>query len=87
MLDPDVVARGEAGVTAGAAGVASGAKSFAHLARVARPALVDGATGLVVYADGRVERILTFTFVADRITTIDIVTNPEDLSELTIEPV
>ncbi|MGW0206903.1 sigma-70 family RNA polymerase sigma factor [Streptomyces sp. NPDC003233] len=87
VLDPDVVARGEAGVTAGAAGVASGAKSFAHLARVARPALVDGATGLVVYADGRVERVLTFTFVADRITTIDIVTNPEDLSELTIEPV
>jgi RNA polymerase sigma factor (sigma-70 family) len=87
VLDPDVVARGEAGVAAGAARVASGAKSFAHLARVARPALVDGATGLVVYAGGRVERVLTFTFVTDRITTIDIVTNPEDLSELTIEPV
>ncbi|MEV5874133.1 sigma-70 family RNA polymerase sigma factor [Streptomyces sp. NPDC052101] len=86
VLDPDVVARGEAGATVGAAAVASGAKSFAHLARVARPALVDGATGLVVYADGRVERVLTFTFVADRITSIDILTNPTDLSALTIEP-
>lgn len=87
VLDPDVVARSEAGVAAGAVGVASGAKSFAHLARVARPALVDGATGLVVYAGGRVERVLTFAFAADRITTIDILTNPEDLAELTIEPV
>ncbi|AOR33607.1 RNA polymerase subunit sigma-70 [Streptomyces fodineus] len=86
VLDPDVVARSEAGLTAGAVRVASGAKSFAHLARVARPALVDGATGLVVYADGRLERALTFTFVADRITTIDIVTNPADLSVLAIEP-
>ncbi|MER5547070.1 sigma-70 family RNA polymerase sigma factor [Streptomyces sp. NPDC001118] len=86
VLDPDVVARSEAGATVGAAGVASGAKSFAHLARVARPALVDGATGLVVYADGRVERVLTFTFAADRITSIDVVTNPADLSTLTIEP-
>ncbi|KUN07452.1 RNA polymerase subunit sigma-70 [Streptomyces yokosukanensis] len=86
VLDPDVVARGEGGATVGAAGVASGAKSFAHLARVARPALVDGATGLVVYVDDRVERVLTFTFVADRITSIDIVTNPTDLSTLTVEP-
>ncbi|MER6564993.1 sigma-70 family RNA polymerase sigma factor [Streptomyces sp. NPDC001093] len=86
VLDPDVVARGESGVTAGAVRVASGAKSFAHLARVARPALVDGATGLVVYAGDRLERVLAFTFVADRITAIDVVTNPEDLAELTIEP-
>ncbi|AKJ12380.1 RNA polymerase sigma 70 [Streptomyces incarnatus] len=85
VLDPDVLARGEAGTTIGAAGVASGAKSFAHLARAARPALVDGATGLVVYAGGRVERVLTFTFVADRIATIDIVTDPAGLSLLTIE--
>ncbi|MGW2417777.1 sigma-70 family RNA polymerase sigma factor [Streptomyces sp. NPDC001709] len=87
VLDPDVVARSEVGVTAGAVRVASGAKSFAHLARVAHPALVDGATGLVVYADGRLERALTFTFVDDRITTIDVLTNPADLSALTIEPV
>ncbi|EST27899.1 sigma-70 family RNA polymerase sigma factor [Streptomyces roseochromogenus] len=87
VLDPDVVARSEAGATVGAVGVASGARSFGHLAKVAQPVLVDGATGLVVYAEGRVERVLTFTFVADRITSIDVVTNPTDLSTLTIEPV
>ncbi|MEU9475655.1 sigma-70 family RNA polymerase sigma factor [Streptomyces sp. NPDC048191] len=86
VLDPDVVARSEAGVTAGALGVASGAKSFAHLARVAHPVLVDGATGLVVYAEGRIERALTFAFAADRITSVDIVTDPARLSELVIEP-
>lgn len=85
VLDPDVLARSDAGTTIGAAQVASGARSFAHLARVARPALVDGATGLVVYADGRLERALTFTFVADRIASVDIVTNPADLSVLTVE--
>ncbi|MFJ4523173.1 sigma-70 family RNA polymerase sigma factor [Streptomyces sp. NPDC088810] len=87
VLDPDVVARTEAGVNSGAARVAAGAASFAHLARVARPVLVDGATGLAVFADGRPERVLAFTFVADRITVIDIVTDPFRLAELTVEEV
>ncbi|MEU6507736.1 sigma-70 family RNA polymerase sigma factor [Streptomyces sp. NPDC046942] len=86
VLDPDVLARGEAGTTIGARGVASGAKSFAHLAATSRPVLVDGATGLVRYAEGRLERVLTFTFVADRIATIDVVTDPARLAELSIEP-
>ena len=87
VLDPDVVARSEAGVTSGAAKVAAGASSFAHLARVARPVLVDGAVGLVVLAaDGRPERALTFTFVRDRIAVIEIVTDPGRLSRLTVEP-
>jgi RNA polymerase sigma-70 factor (ECF subfamily) len=87
VLDPDVLARGEAGTTIGASGVAAGAKSFARLAVESRPALIDGATGLVRYVDDRLERVLTFTFVADRIATIDIVTNPTRLTELTIEQV
>ncbi|WP_432170126.1 sigma-70 family RNA polymerase sigma factor [Streptomyces sp. 1222.5] len=87
VLDPDVVARSEAGVTSGAAGVAAGAASFARLARIARPALVDGATGLVVLVDGRPERVLTFAFAADRITVVDIVTDPARLAELTVEAV
>ncbi|QHA05450.1 sigma-70 family RNA polymerase sigma factor [Streptomyces broussonetiae] len=87
VLDPDVLARSDAGTTAGAVMVASGARSFAHLAAVAIPALVDGATGLVLYADGSLERVLTFTFVADRIATIDVVTDPARLAGLTVEPV
>ncbi|MFF4437853.1 sigma-70 family RNA polymerase sigma factor [Streptomyces sp. NPDC001621] len=85
VLDPDVVARSEAGVTSGAAAVAAGAAGFARLARIARPALVDGATGLVVLVDGRPERVLTFAFAADRITVVDIVTAPDRLADLTIE--
>ncbi|MFF8402752.1 sigma-70 family RNA polymerase sigma factor [Streptomyces sp. NPDC015684] len=85
VLDPDVVARSEAGVTSGAAAVAAGAAGFARLARIARPALVDGATGLVVLVDGRPERVLTFAFAADRITVVDIVTATDRLADLTIE--
>jgi RNA polymerase sigma-70 factor (ECF subfamily) len=85
VLDPDVVARAEAGVTAGALAVAKGATSFASLALVARPALVDGATGLAVLVDGRVERALAFTFVRDRIAVIDVVSAPERVAALDIE--
>lgn len=85
VLDPDVVARAEAGVTAGALAVAKGATSFASLALVARPALVDGATGLAVLVDGRVERTLAFTFVRDRIAVIDVVSAPERVAALDIE--
>ncbi|WP_327316025.1 sigma-70 family RNA polymerase sigma factor [Streptomyces sp. NBC_01235] len=85
VLDPDVVARSGAGVTTGAAAVARGASSFAQLAAVARPALVDGATGLVVLVDGRVERALAFTFVrGGRIALIDITTDPGLLSRLEV---
>ncbi|WP_405645523.1 sigma-70 family RNA polymerase sigma factor [Streptomyces sp. NBC_00019] len=85
VLDPDVVARAEAGVTAGALAVAKGATSYASLALVARPALVDGATGLAVLVDGRVERALAFTFVRDRIAVIDVVTAPARVADLDIE--
>ncbi|WP_328481185.1 sigma-70 family RNA polymerase sigma factor [Streptomyces sp. NBC_00377] len=81
VLDPDVVARSEAGPVAGAAAVAAGASGFASLAAVARPALVDGATGLAVLVGDRVERTLSFTFVhGGRIALIDIVTDPERVS-------
>lgn len=81
VLDPDVVARSEYGVTTGAAAVASGASSFAHHALVSRHALIDGVVGLAVFSGGegggRLERVLTFTFVHERIAVIDIVTDPE----------
>ncbi|SED07748.1 MULTISPECIES: sigma-70 family RNA polymerase sigma factor [Streptomyces] len=88
VLDPDVVARGETGTTAGAAQVAANAARFAAPAAVARPVLVDGATGLVARgADGAVERVLTFTFsAAGRILAIDVITGPERLAALDLEP-
>ncbi|MCT9080425.1 sigma-70 family RNA polymerase sigma factor [Streptomyces fulvoviolaceus] len=84
VLDPDVVARTEVGVTTGAAAVASGATTYSRVAGVAVPALVDGATGLAVVVDGRVERTLTFTFVHDRIAVIDIATDPGHVSRLDV---
>ncbi|MFJ9927123.1 sigma-70 family RNA polymerase sigma factor [Streptomyces misionensis] len=88
VLDPDVVARGETGTTAGADEVAANAARFAAPAAVARPVLVDGATGLVARgADGAVERVLTFTFsAAGRILAIDVITGPERLAALDLEP-
>ncbi|MDV9175000.1 sigma-70 family RNA polymerase sigma factor [Streptomyces sp. W16] len=84
VLDPDVVARSEDTVTAGAAAVAAGATSFAHFAALARPALVDGATGIALLVDGRPVRTLAFTFVGDRIAAIDIVLDPERVALLDV---
>ncbi|MFR0353371.1 sigma-70 family RNA polymerase sigma factor [Streptomyces sediminimaris] len=85
LLDPDVVARTDVGVTTGAQAVAKGAASFAHFAYVARPALVDGATGLAVFLDDRLDRALAFTFVHDRIALIEIVTAPDRVARLDVE--
>jgi RNA polymerase sigma-70 factor, ECF subfamily len=84
VLDPDVIARTEAGVATGAAAVAAGATTFDHGARIARPALVDGRTGVVLYAEGALERALTFAFVRDRIAVIEIVTDPARLARLDV---
>ncbi|WP_328872212.1 sigma-70 family RNA polymerase sigma factor [Streptomyces sp. NBC_00287] len=84
VLDPDVVARSEAGVTTGALAVARGASGFAALAALARPALVDGRAGFAVLVDGRLERVLDFTVVRNRIAVIDIVKDPERLAGLDV---
>lgn len=84
VLDPDVMARSGAVVTTGAAAVARGASGFARLAVVARPALVDGATGVAVLVEGRVERTLAFTFVRDRIALIDVTSDPARLARLEV---
>jgi len=84
VLDPDVVARSEAGVTTGAIAVASGASTVAHLARIARPALVNGAAGVVVVVDGRPVSVLAFTVVHRRIAVIDILNDPERLAGLDV---
>ncbi|WP_128432085.1 sigma-70 family RNA polymerase sigma factor [Streptomyces cyaneus] len=84
VLDPDVVARTEVGVATGAAAVARGAATIGPLAGAGRPALVDGVVGYVVLAEGRVERVLKFAFVRDRIAVIDIVTDAERVSRLEV---
>ncbi|MGW1989197.1 hypothetical protein [Embleya sp. NPDC001921] len=88
VLDPDVVARSDGGgprpggVTRGAAEVAGGALTFARLAAVARPALVNGTAGFVAGVAGQPMSVVAFTIVRRRIVTIDILTDPERLSRL-----
>jgi RNA polymerase sigma factor (sigma-70 family) len=86
VLDPDVVLRAEqAGVSRevrGARAVAASALGFAWLAAHARPALVNGAAGLVAAPEGRPYSVLGFTVRDGRIVEIDILANPRRLGRL-----
>ncbi|WP_171162845.1 RNA polymerase sigma factor SigJ [Streptomyces sp. I05A-00742] len=88
VLDPDVVARSDSGslrpftVVRGAEAVARQASMFAKAAGTARPALVNGAAGIVATVDGKPFSVLAFTIVRDRIVALDILTGPERLGQL-----
>ena len=90
VLDPEVVfnidtggvARRGGGVPAvGAQKVASEvvASTYRRLANVARPALVNGAAGLVVAPHDRPVAVIGFTVHEGRIVEIDLVADPEKL--------
>jgi RNA polymerase sigma factor (sigma-70 family) len=81
LLDPEVVLRADHGgpaptVVRGARAVASSALGFARLARSARPALVNGAAGVVAAPQGRPFSVLGFTVAGGRIAAIDILADP-----------
>ncbi|WP_405852643.1 RNA polymerase subunit sigma-70 [Streptomyces sp. NBC_00090] len=82
VLDPDVVAYAEGGPVHGAPAVAEAAAAFAHLAGVARPALVDGAVGLVALVAGRPVSAVAFALRHDRIVALDITTGEHRVREL-----
>jgi RNA polymerase sigma-70 factor (ECF subfamily) len=93
VLDPDVVVRADAGaVPAGASRVVRGAAAvaeqalttggFSRLARMAQPALVNGAAGVVFAAGGRPFAVVGFTVRQGRIAEIDILADPERLRRL-----
>jgi RNA polymerase sigma-70 factor (ECF subfamily) len=85
VLDPDVVLRSDGGVrrpTAsgvihGAAAVARQALMFARPTAHLRPALVNGAAGVVVTVGGRPVAVMGFTVAAGRIVEIDVIADPE----------
>jgi RNA polymerase sigma factor (sigma-70 family) len=90
VLDPDVVLRADRGALRpgaptelrGAREVASNALGFARLAPFARPALVNGAAGLVVTRRERPFAVAGFTVVRGRIAEIDVLADPKRLREL-----
>jgi RNA polymerase sigma factor (sigma-70 family) len=86
-LDPDVVLRVDRGTPAfrevrGAAAVLEQARTFARFVGSARPALVNGAAGVVVTADGRPLTVAGFTVERGRIVEIDVLADPARLRAL-----
>jgi RNA polymerase sigma-70 factor, ECF subfamily len=89
VLDPNVVLRADSGtVTAGAPksrivrgahAVAEQALAFSGLGRFARPALVNGAPGLVAAPGGQPVSVLGFTVASGKIVEIDILADPARL--------
>ena len=90
VLDPDVVLRSDGGVARpgasvvvhGAREVAGRALTFASLSPFVRPALVNGAAGVVVAPRGRPFSVMGFTVRGGKIVEIDSLADPERLSKL-----
>ncbi|MFH8749483.1 sigma-70 family RNA polymerase sigma factor [Streptomyces rimosus] len=92
LLAPDVVRRADPAVLPpgvapelrGARAVAEGTLLFAHRAREAEPALVNGAVGLLVAPRGRLRIALTFTVEDGLITGYEVIAAPARLRGLAI---
>jgi RNA polymerase sigma-70 factor, ECF subfamily len=92
VLDPDAVLRVDFGVVpAGASPVVRGARAIAAQALTfsqyrpyARPALVNGAPGVVTAPGGEPVSIMGFTIRGGKIVEIDILADPERLRRLVL---
>jgi RNA polymerase sigma factor (sigma-70 family) len=90
VLDPEVVLRGDAGAVLaagsielrGAEKVARSAQNFSQLGLVRVPVLVNGAAGLVCLLDGKLFSVMAFTVRGGKIAEIDVLSDPERLSQL-----
>ncbi|MFE2287797.1 RNA polymerase sigma factor SigJ [Streptomyces sp. NPDC059443] len=88
VLHPDVVLRADGGlgrarqtvVLNGAKVVAAQAATYRTFAPFVRPALINGAAGVVVVAKDRLMSVMAFTVVAGSIVAIDVITEPERLA-------
>ncbi len=89
LLDPDVVLRADRGAmpagawreVRGAEPVAGQALNYSQLALLVRPALVNGATGLVATRGGQPFSVGGFTVRGGKIVEIDILADPARLAE------
>jgi RNA polymerase sigma-70 factor, ECF subfamily len=87
LLDPDVVLRADAeavrmGATQELSGARAVAETFSGRARVARPALVDGAAGAVWASGGQPRVVFGFTISDGKIVEIELLADPERLAQL-----
>ena len=89
VLDPHVVLRahrrdGDPIELHGAAEVARGAMTARSFAPYVRPALVNGAAGVVAFDGERPFAVLAFTVIGDRAVAIDVFNDPELVGRLDI---
>jgi RNA polymerase sigma-70 factor, ECF subfamily len=91
VLDPDVVRRVDFGPAGGynelrgAEAVARQAMAFSQMGLVVRPALVNGVAGAVSMRDGEPFSVGALTVRNGKIVEIDILADPERLSELDLK--
>jgi RNA polymerase sigma-70 factor (ECF subfamily) len=92
LLDPDVVRRVDTGTTdlgiarilRGAQPVATGAMGFGSLGLVGRRALVNGAPGVVTFANGKPFAVLGFTIARGKIVEMNVLADPARLEHLAL---
>ncbi|GAA1978245.1 sigma-70 family RNA polymerase sigma factor [Amycolatopsis minnesotensis] len=92
VLAPDVVRRadpaalppGRSTVARGARVVAKETVGFGRRSRFAETALVDGSVGVVVAPRGRLVLAITVTVEGDRITSYEVIADPDRLRQLDI---
>ena len=87
VLDPEVVLQADGGPAAGrsirgAEEVARGALAFSRVGILRRPVLVKGIPGLVCTFEGKLFSVMAFTVKGRKIAEIDILLDPERLSQL-----
>jgi RNA polymerase sigma factor (sigma-70 family) len=94
VLDPDVSLHGDFGPgptglrsVHGASDVAGLARSYAAPAREARPAIVNGAAGAVVFVRGEPTAIMGFVVRTGRIAAIDVLADPERIARIDLRAV
>jgi RNA polymerase sigma factor (sigma-70 family) len=87
VLHPEVVLRADGGMRRpgasvlirGVEAVAARAAAFSPFSADAKPALVNGAAGVVVVRHGRPFSVMGFTVVGSRIVEIDVLSDPDRL--------
>ncbi|QIZ38396.1 sigma-70 family RNA polymerase sigma factor [Saccharopolyspora sp. ASAGF58] len=88
VLDPDVVVRTDGGSLSpnttrrGAKAVAGGAIIFSQIAKLTRPAIVNGAPGAVAISEGRPISLTAFTVARGKVVALDILADPDRLRDL-----
>ena len=90
VLDPEVVLRSDGGlarpgqtlVIRGPHAVAGQALASGRLSPFVRPALINGAAGVVVAAHGRPLFVMAFTVAGGKIVAIDVPADPDRLHGL-----